>query len=61
MATAASRVDLQPTAAQLSALTADGVTALTVENNNGTLTAYALGAAPSAAMTVQCTLTEVVS
>ena len=37
----------------------DGVTALTVENNAGILTAYALGAAPSAAMTVQCTLTEV--
>lgn len=58
-ATAMSRVDLQPTAAQLSALTADGVTALTVENAGGTLTVYALGAAPSAAMTVQCTLTEV--
>ena len=58
-ATANSRVDLQPTAAQLAALMEDGVTALTVENNAGTLTAYALGAAPSAAMTVQCTLTEV--
>ncbi len=60
-ATAASRVDLQPTAAQLSALMEDGVTALTVENDGGILTAYALGAAPSAAMTVQCTLTEVAS
>ena len=38
---------------------ADGVAALWVENNNGTLTAYALGAAPSAAMTAQCTVTEV--
>ena len=58
-ATASSRVDLQPTAAQLAALIEDGVQALTVENSAGTLTAYALGAAPSAAMTVQCTLTEV--
>jgi hypothetical protein len=33
--------------------------ALTVENNAGTLTAYSLGAAPSAAMTVQCTVSEV--
>lgn len=57
--TAASRVDLQPTATQLAALITDGVTALTVENNNGTLTVYALGAAPSAAMTVQYTLMEV--
>lgn len=59
--TTASRVDLQPTAAQLAALQADGVMALTVENNNGTLTVYALGAAPSAAMTVQYTMTEVSS
>ena len=58
-ATANSRVDLQPTAAQLAALMEDGVTALTVENDAGTLTACALGAAPSAAMTVQCTIVEV--
>ena len=57
--TAASKVDLQLTAAQLAALLTAGVTALVVENNAGTLTAYALGAAPSAAMTVQCTVTEV--
>ncbi len=59
--TSASRVDLQPTATQLAALQTDGVTALTVENNNSTLTVYALGAAPSAAMTVQYTMTEVSS
>ena len=57
--TSGSRIDLQPTAVQLAALQTDGVTALVVENNAGTLTAYALGAAPSAAMTVQCTVTEV--
>lgn len=57
--TAKSRIDLQPTAAQLTQLMTDGVTALTIENNNGTLTAYALGAAPSTAMTIACTVTEV--
>lgn len=57
--TAHSRIDLQPTAAQLAALIADGVQALTVENDNGTLTVYALGAATSAAMTIACTVTEV--
>lgn len=56
--TAKSKVDLQPSAAQLDALIADGVGALLVENNAGTLTAYALGAAPSAAMTMQCTVEE---
>ncbi len=57
--TANSRVDLQPSAAQLAALAADGVTALVVENSGGALTAYALGAAPSASMTVQCSVVEV--
>ena len=55
-----SKIDLQPTAAQISSLIADGVTGLTIENNSGTLTAYAVGAVPSAAMTVQCTVEETV-
>ena len=59
--TANSKVDLQPTAAQLASLISDGVTGLVIENNNGTLTAYAVGAAPGGAMTVQCTATEVAS
>lgn len=59
--TANSKVDLQPTAVQLASLMTDNVTALVVENNNTTLTVYALGAAPSSAMTVQCTITEVQS
>lgn len=59
--TANSKIDLQPTPAQLAALAEDGVTALVVENNAGTLTACALGAAASAAMTIQCTVTEVAS
>jgi hypothetical protein len=57
--TAASKIDLQPTAAQLAALTEDGVTGLVIGNAGGALTAYALGAAPSAAMTIQCTVEEV--
>ena len=57
--TANSMVDLQPTAAQLNQLVEDGVTAMTVENSNGTLTLTALGEMPSAAMVMQATVTEV--
>lgn len=57
--TANSRVDLQPTAAQIASLISDGVTGLVIENNNGTLTAYAVGAETTAEMSVQCTVTEV--
>lgn len=56
-----SSVTLQPTATQLSQLITDGVTAITIENNAGTLTAYALGGTPSTAMTIQCTVSEVIS
>ena len=59
--TAASRVDLLPTAAQLAALLEAGVTALTAENNAGALTVYALGEAPAEAMTLACCVTEVSS
>ena len=52
-------VDLRPSPAQLADLMDDGVTTLQTENNNGTLTVYALGAAPSADMTIQCTITKV--
>lgn len=57
--TSNSLISLQPTAAQLESLITDGVTAITIENNAGTLTAYALGATPSTAMTIACTVTEV--
>lgn len=56
--TASSKVDVQLTAAQIATLITAGVTAMVIENNNGTLTAYAVGAKPSA-MTVQVTVTEV--
>ena len=59
--TANSKVDLQPTADQIAQLIEDGVQALYIANNNGTLTAYAVGAETSAAMTVQCTVTEVIA
>lgn len=55
--TAGSLVALQPTAAQLMALQEAGVTALTAANANGTLTVYALGAAPAADLTLQITIT----
>lgn len=57
--TANSKVDLQPTAAQIETMISEGVAALTVENNSGTLTAYANGAPLMSAMTVQCTVMEV--
>lgn len=56
--TANSKVDIQLTAAQIANLIAAGVTGLLIENNNGTLTAWAVGASTSA-MTVQVTVTEV--
>lgn len=53
-----SKVDLQPNSTALAQMISDGVTALWIENSGGTLTAYALGAAPSAAMTMQCTVSS---
>ena len=55
--TAGSLVALHPTAAQMMALQEAGVTALTAANANGTLTVYALGAAPAADLTLQITIT----
>lgn len=55
--TANSKVDIQLTAAQITSLIAAGVTGMVIENNAGTLTAWAVGASPSA-MTVQCTVEE---
>ena len=57
--TAYSKIDLQPGSTMLSQLIADGVTALWVQNSNGTLTVYALGAAPRVAISVQYTRTEI--
>ena len=57
--TAGSLVALHPTAAQLMALQEAGVTALPAANANGTLTVYALGAAPAADLTLQVTVTVI--
>ena len=57
--TADSKVDIQPDAAAIMQLASDGVYGLYIENNAGTLTAYAIGAAPTVAMTLQAVVTEV--
>lgn len=56
--TANSKVDIQLNAVQIANLTSAGVTGLVIENNNGTLTAWAVGATPPA-ITIQATITEV--
>lgn len=58
--TANSEVSFRPNAAQLQQLIDDGVQALYVENDGGTCTAVAVGAAPSVAMTMVAEVTEVV-
>lgn len=57
--TANSKVDIQPDSTVIAQLITDGVAALYIDNTSGALTAYAIGAAPTAALTVQCTVTEV--
>jgi len=60
-ATSNTKVDIQPTAAQIAQLITDEVTSLLISNTSGTLTMYATGAAPTTAMTLQVTCTEVTS
>ena len=57
--TSKSEISLRPTPDQLAELIADGITALVIENNDGVLTATAIGGQTSAAMTIACTVTEV--
>lgn len=54
-----SKVDIQPSAEVLAQLINDGVLALYIANDDGTLTAVAVGEKPSAAMTIQATIEEV--
>lgn len=56
--TAKSRIDLNPSAAVLSAAMEGGY-GLVIGNNNGTVTAYAVGAKPPADITVQVSIMEV--
>ena len=53
-----SKIDLQPTAAQLAELQAMGV-ALMTENDNGVITVYALNNKPTSDYTIQATITEI--
>jgi hypothetical protein len=61
IATANTKVDIQPDSTVIAQLITDGVKALYIANNNGTLTAYAIGAAPSTSLTTQVTCMEVTS
>ena len=54
----ATKVDLDASAATVAQLVSDKVESIYVENNNGTLTAYSIGAKPSVDITVQATLSE---
>lgn len=55
-----SKIDLQPDAATIAALIEAGTLGLYIQNNNGVFTAYAIAAAPTTALTIQATITEVV-
>ena len=57
-ATSATKVELNPTAAQIVSLQDDDI-ALMAQNDAGTITVYSFGGKPSVSMTVQVTLTEV--
>ena len=57
--TANSIISLQPSPAQAAQLIQDGAQVLQIDNNNGTFTATAIGAAPSSALTLQATRREV--
>ena len=54
-----SKVDIQMDATALGVLIDSGTSAIWIENNNGTLTAKALGEKPNANLSVQVTITEV--
>lgn len=56
--TSATKVELNPTVAQIVSLQSEDI-ALTAENNNGVVTVYSFGGKPSVDMTMQVTLTEV--
>lgn len=56
--TSATKVELNPTVAQIVSLQNDDI-ALMAENDGGVVTVYSFGGIPSSNMTIQCTLTEV--
>lgn len=57
--TSNSKIDLQPDATVLDQMQTDGTTALWAVNDNGTVTVYAMGVAPTVALTLQYIRTEV--
>ena len=57
--TANSKVDLQPDATVIAQMADDGTVALYIANDNGVLTAYAVGEKPTVELTIQATITEV--
>lgn len=54
-----SKVDLQPDASVIAQMVDDGTVAMYIANNNGTLTAYAVGEKPTVELTIQATIAEV--
>ena len=58
--TSNTKVDLQPDTTALAQMASDGITALYIENNAGTLTAYALDGKPTTNLQIQCTLTDII-
>ena len=57
--TAASKIDIQADAAAISQLLSDEVRAVWVENNNGTVTVYSIGAVPTEDITLQCSIENI--
>ena len=53
------KIDIQPDGNVINALLNDGVVAIYFGNENGVVTAYSVGAKPTADITVQVTLSEV--
>ena len=53
------KIDIQPDGNVINAMLNDGVVAIYFGNENGVVTAYAVGAKPTADITVQVTLSEV--
>ena len=54
-----SKVDLQMDSTAIGVMVDSGTIAIYIANNNGTLTAYAVGEKPAADLSVQVTITEV--
>lgn len=53
-----SKIDIQPDANVINKLMESGTTALYIVNDSGVATAVALGAAPTVALEIQCTITK---